>query len=38
MKRYAEAKTAYEEALKYKANDPYATNKLADIAKLTAPK
>lgn len=38
MKRYAEAKTAYEEALKYKANDLYATNKLADIAKLTAPK
>lgn len=38
MKRYAEAKTAYEEALKYKANDAYATNKLADIAKLTAPK
>ena len=34
MKRYAEAKPVYEEALKIKANDPYATNKLAEIEKL----
>jgi len=34
MKRYAEAKPMYEEALKQKANDPYATNKLAEIEKL----
>lgn len=38
MKRYEEAKTAYQEALQFKANDPYATGKLADIEKLTAPK
>ena len=38
MKRWAEAKTAYEEALKYKAADPYATGKLAEIEKLTVPK
>ncbi len=38
MKRYAEAKTVYQEALQFKANDPYATGKLADIEKLTAPK
>lgn len=38
MKRYEEAKAAYEEALKYKPNDIYATNKLADITKLTGPK
>jgi hypothetical protein len=35
MKRYAEAKTIYEDALKLKTNDPYATNKLAEIEKLT---
>ncbi|MDP1802733.1 MAG: hypothetical protein Q8L81_15330 [Bacteroidota bacterium] len=38
MKRYEEAKTAYQEALQFKANDPYAIGKLADIEKLTAPK
>ena len=38
MKRYAEAKPVYEEALKYKPNDAYATKKLADIEKLMAPK
>ena len=31
MKRYAEAKPVYEEALKFKENDPYATNKLVEI-------
>lgn len=34
MKRYAEAKPMYEEALKQKPNDAYATNKLAEIEKL----
>ena len=38
MKRYAEAKPMYEEALKQKANDTYATNKLAEIEKLTIKK
>ncbi|MDP3556739.1 MAG: hypothetical protein Q8T03_05140 [Bacteroidota bacterium] len=38
MKRYQEAKVAYEDALKYKANDPYALSKLEDIEKLIAPK
>ena len=38
MKRYAEAKKEYNEALKYKANDPYAVGKLAEIEKLMAPK
>jgi hypothetical protein len=39
MKRYAEAKTAYEELLKLKPGDPYATNKLVEIEKLmNAPK
>ncbi|MBA2612030.1 MAG: hypothetical protein H0U95_08670 [Bacteroidetes bacterium] len=38
MKRYDEAKIAYQGAMQYKANDPYATSKLADIEKLTAPK
>ena len=34
MKRYAEAKPVYEEALKYKPNDPLATSKLAELEKL----
>jgi hypothetical protein len=34
MKRYAEAKTSYEEALTQKPNDPYATNKLVEAEKL----
>ena len=34
MKRYQEAKTAYEEALTFKANDVYATNKLIELEKL----
>ena len=34
MKRYAEAKPMYEEALKQKPNDVAATNKLAEIEKL----
>lgn len=34
MKRYEEAKTAYEEVLKIKSTDPYATNKLAEVNKL----
>ena len=38
MKRYAEAKPMYEEALKQKANDSYATNKLAEIEKLSLKK
>ena len=38
MKRYAEAKPMYEEALKQKPNDVYATNKLAEIEKLTVKK
>jgi len=38
MKRYAEAKPMYEEALKQKPNDVYATNKLAEIEKLTIKK
>ena len=33
-KRYAEAKKMYEEALLIKANDPYATSRLAEIAKM----
>jgi tetratricopeptide (TPR) repeat protein len=37
-KRYTEAKTAYEEALKYKANDPYATSKLEQVNKLLSSK
>lgn len=37
-KRYSEAKLAYEEALKYKANDPYATSKIEQVNKLLAPK
>ena len=38
MKRYSEAKPMYEEALKQKPNDPAATNKLAEIEKLTIKK
>ncbi|MBI2721028.1 MAG: hypothetical protein HYX39_02520 [Bacteroidetes bacterium] len=38
MKRYAEAKTAYQDALKYKPDDVYATGKIAEIEKLLAPK
>ena len=38
MKRYSEAKLIYEEALKQKPNDPAATNKLAEIEKLTIKK
>ena len=38
MKRYAEAKTAYEEALKIKPTDAYSTNKLADIEKIIGSK
>jgi colicin import membrane protein len=38
MKRWAEAKTAYEEALKLKNGDPYSTGKLAEVEKLSAPK
>lgn len=34
MKRYAEAKNAYEEVLKIKPGDVYATNKLAEVNKL----
>jgi hypothetical protein len=34
MKRYAEAKPVFEDALKLKENDPYATNKLSEIEKL----
>jgi tetratricopeptide (TPR) repeat protein len=38
MKRYSEAKPMYEEALKQKPNDQAATNKLAEIEKLTIKK
>lgn len=34
MKRWSEAKTAYEDVLKVKPNDPYATNKLAEVNKM----
>jgi hypothetical protein len=34
MKRWSEAKTAYEEVLKIKAGDPYATGKLAEVDKM----
>ena len=34
MKRYAEAKPVYEEALKLKDKDPYSTSKLAEIEKM----
>ena len=36
MKRYAEAKTAYEDVLKIKPGDVYATNKLAEVNKFLA--
>lgn len=36
MKRWAEAKTAYEEVLKIKAADPYATSKLQEVNKMLA--
>ncbi len=36
MKRWSEAKTAYEDVLKVKAGDPYATGKLAEVNKLLA--
>lgn len=38
MKRWSEAKTAYEEALKYKADDAYAKSKLEMVNKNLAPK
>ena len=34
MKRWAEAKPAYEEVLKIKPDDPYATTKLAEVNKM----
>jgi hypothetical protein len=34
MKRYVEAKPVFEDALKLKESDPYATNKLIEIDKL----
>jgi len=37
-KRYSEAKTVYEEAMKYKANDVYAANRIEECNKLLAPK
>lgn len=37
-KRYAEAKLAYEDALKYKAEDVHATLRLAEIEKLLSSK
>jgi hypothetical protein len=37
-KRYKEAKDGYNEALKFKPNDPYATSRLSDIEKIQAPK
>jgi hypothetical protein len=38
MKRYAEAKTEYENALKIKADDLYSKNRIDEIVKLTNPK
>ncbi len=38
MKRWSEAKTAYEEALGYKKDDPYAKGKLEQCTKNIAPK
>jgi hypothetical protein len=38
MKRYAEAKTEYENALKIKADDLYSKNRIDEILKLTSPK
>jgi hypothetical protein len=34
MKRYTEAKSVYEDALKFKANDEYSAGRLAEIEKL----
>ena len=34
MKRYSEAKSVYEDALKFKADDVYSTGRLAEIEKL----
>jgi hypothetical protein len=34
MKRYAEAKPVFEDALKLKEGDPYCTNKLVEIEKF----
>ena len=36
MKRWTEAKPAYEEVLKIKPDDPYATGKLAEVNKFLA--
>jgi hypothetical protein len=36
-KRYKEAKTAYEEALKLKPEDPHATARLAQVEKILNP-
>ena len=36
MKRWSEAKTAYEDVLKIKQGDPYATTKLAEVNKFLA--
>jgi tetratricopeptide (TPR) repeat protein len=36
-KRYKEAKVAYQEALQYKANDPYASGKIEQINKIIGP-
>jgi hypothetical protein len=38
MKRWTEAKAAYNELLKLKPGDPHATKRLEEIAKLSAPK
>jgi len=38
MKRYDEAKTAYQEALQLKPEDGYSKGKLEQITKLMAPK
>jgi hypothetical protein len=36
MKRWSEAKTAYENVLKIKAGDPYATSRLQEVNKMLA--
>ena len=38
MKRYTEAKTEYENALKIKPDDLYSKNRINEISKLTSPK
>jgi hypothetical protein len=38
MKRYSEAKTEYEKALKMKDDDSYSKNRIDEIIKLTSPK